>query len=210
MPSIQYPFHIPVADDARQALLDALQQWRTDAKPDELCTVRLGERCDLSSIGGGFVEREPFESFPGSCTASPLCEHFTWPALRGRPAEFDAELSGVDIQIVRPIQISTSRNYAQVYLGTLGGATVALKIYQNSLNKDLDKLSIDDRVEEWEPCLLSFYTEEWAYSQALELQGLVVPHICGFFQARSVYSRMPAALMNPRSRFRTVNRRWCS
>ncbi|KZV98230.1 hypothetical protein EXIGLDRAFT_832326 [Exidia glandulosa HHB12029] len=196
MPTLHgYPLTYPSDAAQRGELRELLMNWRDVARPDQLHSLRLGRRVDgLSPLAWNL----DIGSLPGTC-AIPLCEHFEWPAQRGRPSVFDTDLEGVHIKIVKPLQTSKPGDVrlSQVYLAMLDhpdASRVVLKIYQGSATKDLDSLYGQSELD-WDAVLGRFHSEEWAYLKMVHLQGTVIPHIGGFFEVLLPHGEPAVALL---------------
>ncbi|KZV97269.1 hypothetical protein EXIGLDRAFT_731264 [Exidia glandulosa HHB12029] len=187
-----YPLDLPSTWKARKQLLSLLEEWSNTASPATLHSLRLERRVDgLREPPVGIDANAPWTE--KECTP-PLCSHFHWPGHRPRPIAFDMPLEGAIVTIQGVLQNSTAaeKMTSQVYSATLPSSTpVAIKVYQGSMNKGLDELEYDDEDSTWENILLEYRIEDWAYSRMKCLQGLVLPHVCGFFQV-SLPSGEPA------------------
>ncbi|KZW03516.1 hypothetical protein EXIGLDRAFT_758865 [Exidia glandulosa HHB12029] len=92
--------------------------------------------------------------------------------------------------------------HAQVYVASLGDLKVAVKIYQTSwtppgsisLLSD-NAVNLIDQPEASDENLQLFHREHWAYKRMLPIQGVVVPHVHGFFEVSLPHGEPAIALV---------------
>lgn len=175
---------------ARQILLDQLaamaeQAWAAD--PRSLTSLDLGDLyCPKHPPHRPYVAQARANPEHEYTHCPPLCTHFTWPAQRPR---YDLVADRVtDMTVLRAqVRKSDEAYNSQVYRGTMKSkdgrpVAVVVKIYRTSLSHDVNRFAVEAPKELWKVAFQPFLTEHWAYGRMQPLQGIVVPHVYGFFR----------------------------
>lgn len=170
-----HPFVVPDSIPARRELLTKLRKWETDAKAGRVMETLL-----LGAEFTGDPSAEVVESVAVPC-ASALCEHYTWPPRRPHEIDPSPIRPGLELRIAKRITGNEPR-HSQVYVATIGSdISLALKIYQPSLADRMD-LGLRQDTDTWSGILQQYLQEHWAYDRMRTLQGILVPHVYGFFR----------------------------